>query len=217
MLVELLTSLAGGAFGGLLGVMQASGRLNRAQFETLLHSATMAALLIASIGLLLRAAGRLWCLSAAREIGRSGATMISAGILLAVVALGILRGLGLHFPGDTMISSGITLASMLLFLVFLRALAERLGCYDLASRSRAISVLCWVSLGLWLPTVGIMMKMQQFAADGKQIAHPEDPMTLVMALLMIGVGLLVLVLLILYVILVARLRTMVLRSEPAQE
>ena len=38
-LVELLTSLAGGAFGGLLGVMQASGRLNRAQFETLLHNA----------------------------------------------------------------------------------------------------------------------------------------------------------------------------------
>jgi hypothetical protein len=213
-LVELLTSLAGGAVGGLLGVMQASGRLNRAQFEALLHSATMAALVVASIGLLLRAAGRLRCLTAARETGRGGVTMISAGILLAAVALRILHGLGLRFPGDEMISSGAVLTAMLLFLVFLHTVAERLGSYDLASRSRAITVLCWVSLALWLPTMGIMLKMQPFAADGRRIAHLEDPLTLVMALLMIGLGLLVLVLLILYLILVARLRTTVLRCEP---
>jgi hypothetical protein len=215
-LIELLTSLAGAVCGGFLGVMLASRNLGRGQFESLMHSAGLVALYVASVGLLLRAAGRLGCLGAARETGTSGANQISAGILLAAVAVHILRGIGLHFPGDEMVSSGAVLVAMLLFLVFVRELAGRLGRHDLAGRARIISILCWVCLALWLPTMGLMWKTQHFGGDGKRIVHPEDPMRMVMALLMVGLGLLILVTMILYIILIARVRTAALHCEPAQ-
>jgi hypothetical protein len=215
LLVNVILSWGCAAVAGYFGYMFASGRMPAAQYRAIAKSVSIGVAMVASVRLLIQACGCLYCLPCTREVGKRGIVLASAILLAVAVALIIGLQSGVNFPGAKFSITGIEFIAILMFMVFLAALARYLGADRAARNARATIMICGVGIAAVIAgTIAAAMSNKSLEA---QIANRglNDPLDTVAKITLLVMGLAMVVAMIMYLVVTSQVRSALRRCEPA--